>query len=345
MAKLYLENGYFNYQIFDTYGTTFNFCIGGRGTGKTFGILKHCIESKEKFMLMRLTPIEVDMIKTSEFSPFVPIDETIVTAPINKHLTGVYYSEEVVNKKGVPERVPAGDPLGYICALTSVKNIRGFNSQHIKRIILDEFIPEKSARKRKFIADAFLNMYETINRNRELEGIKPVTCYCMANAFNLANDITDYLKLTNKLEKMAAKKKSIYYDQKKSICVALLYNSPISEKKKDTALYKLTSGTDFEKMALSNAFAYNDVSNIKSLPLPEYKPVFRYDGITCYKHKSKYQYYICHAHGGTCKEYPSGDTGRKRAKRDHIDIYTAFLDNVLYFESFDVQNKFESIFT
>ena len=50
---LYLDSGYANIAYILSKGVTFNFVIGGRGTGKTYGALQHIINNDIKFALMR----------------------------------------------------------------------------------------------------------------------------------------------------------------------------------------------------------------------------------------------------------------------------------------------------
>ena len=65
MSGLYLENGFFDFGEAVRRSTAFNFIIGGRGTGKTYGALKWCIESGKKFLFMRRLQKEADIINTS----------------------------------------------------------------------------------------------------------------------------------------------------------------------------------------------------------------------------------------------------------------------------------------
>ena len=70
MSKLYLDNGYLNIEKIINYKLPFNFIIGGRGTGKTYGALKYLYYSGTRFMLMRRTQAQCDLINKPEFNPF-----------------------------------------------------------------------------------------------------------------------------------------------------------------------------------------------------------------------------------------------------------------------------------
>ena len=68
--------------------------------------------------------------------------------------------------------------------------------------IFDEFIPERHERPIKNEGAAFLNAYETMNRNRELQGYKPIQTLCLANANDLGNPIFMELGLVSRAMRM-----------------------------------------------------------------------------------------------------------------------------------------------
>ena len=79
---------------------------------------------------------------------------------------------------------------GYAGALSTFSNIRGADFSDVKIIIYDEFIPEKTNRcSIRNEWDALLNLIETVNRNRELEGEESVKIILLSNATNIECDI------------------------------------------------------------------------------------------------------------------------------------------------------------
>lgn len=74
MSKLYLHSGYLNWDAVLKYNVPFNFIVGGRGTGKTYGILKYMSDRKKRFIYMRRTQKQLDIISKPEFSPFKAIN-------------------------------------------------------------------------------------------------------------------------------------------------------------------------------------------------------------------------------------------------------------------------------
>ena len=343
MSGLYLENGFFDFGEAVRRSTAFNFIIGGRGTGKTYGALKWCIESGKKFMFMRRLQKEADVISKDELSPFKVYGDmfggVILCRPVSKYVTGVYKS--VTDDDG--NVIPSGAPIGYVCALSSIANLRGFDTSDIEIIVFDEFIPEKSSAKQKYLGDALLNAYETINRNRELFGKDPVKLFSLANSNDLGNDVFISLGLVNVVERMSRKKQEFYQDVERGVTVIMLTRSKISEKKKKTALYQLTSGSEYEQMALGNDFAYDDRYNIRSRPIREYRPLFSWGGICCYEHKSRPEYYVAFHLSGS-PELFTGEVGRHECRRLYAGIWKAYYNGSVYFENYDALRIFRILY-
>ena len=133
--------------------------LGARGTGKTYGALKYMLDTDSRFILMRRTQTQIDMVAKPEFSPFKAVDASICTGSVSKNIGAFYRGEQ--NDKGVYQ--PTGAPLGYSVALSTISNIRGFDASDVKYLLYDEFIPERHERPIKHEGEAFLNGYETIN--------------------------------------------------------------------------------------------------------------------------------------------------------------------------------------
>ena len=95
--KIYQDDGYLNMAGIIERGDTFNFLVGGRGIGKTYGAIKYCIEHKIKFIYMRRTDTIIQTIVNSELSPVRPVmsdlGEISTVEKINKYVTGFYRGE------------------------------------------------------------------------------------------------------------------------------------------------------------------------------------------------------------------------------------------------------------
>lgn len=295
--NIYLDSGYLNIEYILKYRVPFLFVVGGRGTGKTYGALKYTLDKGVKFLYMRRTQAQADLINRAEFSPFKSITrdtgDLIISIPVTKY-NSAFYRAKVEGDKTIPE----GAPIGYTIALSTVSNLRGFDASDCELLIYDEFIPEKHERPLKNEAQAFWNAYETINRNRELTGAQPLKVLCLANANTITNPLFEALGVIDKVYAMEKSGQVVSINESRGYAIILLSESPISERKRETALYKLTSGTDFASMAIDNSYNVADYEP-KSINLIEYTPLITVEGVTIYKHKSGSGYYVTrHASGG-----------------------------------------------
>ena len=334
----YAENGYIDIaklrDICDENNIYFVFIVGGRGTGKTYTtLLELTIKHPDgKFMFIRRQQNQVNTIKKPDFSPYKKLNTDL------KIDIGV---EPVVDN--VSKFVKDGETIGYLAALATFANVRGFDGSDVNNIIYDEFIPERHERPIKHEADALFNLVETINRNRELEKSKPVRLWCLANANDLGNPVFMSLKLVTVAERMRESGREIYYDTKRGYMIVLLDNSPISRQKQETALYRLTSGSDFEKMSIENDFVQAEIMNIKSKKLREYKPLVKVGEIVIYKHKSKKHYYVTTHASGSFEDMGTGEISFKRFNAKYWYLWEAYFDLRVTFENYYVERLFVNI--
>lgn len=338
MPKLYNDNGYLNIDYILGSRQPFIFCVGGRGTGKTYGILKYVLDNKIPFIYMRRTQAQADIISKPEFSPFKAIcndtDYLICTKSLTKYNAGFYHGER--DEEGIVK--PQGAPIGYLIALSTVSNLRGFDMSEIEILIYDEFIGEAHERPLKEEANALFNCYETVNRNRELKGCKPLQMVCLANANNLQNPIFESLGLINKAVKMSQTGREVSIMSERGIALYILKGSPISQQKSQTALYEITNGTQFYNMSINNSFGI-DNQNVKAVNIKEYRPVLSVCDLVIYKHKSKNQYYVSTFKSGGCKNVTDKIFRLTYGKQYKILMF----NNNINFETYAIQTTFENL--
>lgn len=324
--------------------STFIFMVGARGIGKTFGFLKYLIDKQLKFIYMRRTQTQIDMIKSEELNPFKSLKTELgdtysfITRRVNKNITGIYHT--VKDENGI--EAPFGDPIGYMLALSTVSNIRGFDASDVDVLLYDEFISERHEKPIQSEGTAFLNAIETIGRNRELKGRKPLRVICLSNSSNLANPIFTELKIITAAEKMLQKKQDIRKIPERDLSIYILHDSPISKKKSKTSLYKLAGeDSDFSQMSLKNDFNKEFFGQVKSMSLQEYKPIVKVGELVIYKHKSKLLWYVSDHSSGKPETYDSSDVELKRFENDYYYLKTAYLNRHIFFESYIQQVLFE----
>lgn len=329
---LYLTNGYFNFEYVASQGLPFNIIIGGRGTGKTFGALKHVVDTGRPFMYVRRLQDQVEKLRAPGYSPFEALNYKLGSQ------TGVKTTARGV--VGVFD--DDGQNIGSIVALSTFANIRGFNGADVDVIIFDEFIPQATEAPIKDELDALANMYESVNRNRELEGRPPVQMFLLSNSNTLQSRILAGLKLILKIDKMKQQRREEMIDRERGLGVWLLDGSPISEAKSGTALYKLMGSSGYSDMALGNDFGWDSGSRKISRSLKGYQALFTIGEITAYKNKN--EYYISSHESGSPARYRISDSEIRRCKRDFLVLFCEWLNNKVVFENVEVEILFDTIF-
>lgn len=331
--SLYLDSGYLDFSGIASRGMPFNLIVGGRGTGKTYGALKYAIESGRRFMFMRRTQTQLDLINKPDFSPFKTINRDLGIS-VETETASHYNARFILDDETV----------GYSCALSTISSLRGFDASDIDMIIYDEFIPERHERPIVHEGTALLNAYETINRNRELAGKPAVQLFALANSNDLGNPIFMELGLVLTADKMRSSGSEVYADNERGILLIMLASSLISEQKTNTALYRLTAGSDFSRMSIGNEFSGEERSRIGSRPLREYTPLVTIGELTIYSHKSNREYYCTRHRSGSPAVYGSGDIERKRFCRSYSRLWDAFIEQRIVFEDYSLQLLFTKYF-
>ena len=346
----YDNNGYIDIEklmLKDT--SVFKFIVGARGIGKTFGLLKWLTDNYkntgERFIYLRRTQIQTDMVKTPEMNPFKALhseygkEYDLVFSNINKNVTGIY---QMVYDPEKNEFVPDSVPIGFMASLSTIANLRGFSADDVYYIFYDEFIGERHEKAIKSEGTAFLNAIETIGRNRELKGKKPLQVICVSNSVNLANPIFIELKFITPIEKAIAKKQDHIFLADRDASIYIINDSPISKRKEETSLYKLAGvSSDFSQMSLKNEFNKEYMGMVKSMNLKAFRPVCIVGELVIYKHKSEMLWYITDHVSGSPPSYDSSEIEIKRWRNDYYYLKLSYLNRHIYFESYIQQAIFE----
>lgn len=334
----YDENGYLIFEKLLECRQPFIFLTGGRGTGKTYGAAQYVITNGVRFLWMRRTQTETDLINKPEFHPFKPINTdlgySIAPEKVSKGSAAFYDADD-----------PEHEPLGYTCALSTISSMRGFDASDVKIMIYDEFIPERHKAAMRSESDALFNAYETVNRNRELKGEDPVQLVAMANSNRLDNEIFLALGITDICERMKKEGSAEYVDASRGMAVFMLDASPIADKKSKTALYKLTRGSSYAEMALDNTFT--DLSEHVSTRrnLREYIPVATVGALAVYRKKSGGLWYVTRTRSGVFKK-EFGDTDKEKLAfiRAYPLLWEAYLRRKIEFSDYTSEALFRRLY-
>ena len=283
----------------------FKIIIGPRGCGKTYSVLDYEQEvssEASKFIYMRRDGTEIDSCSSDYGNPFKALNSD---KGYNVH------PFQIPKFNGFGIQRGEGDCIGYGVALSTFASMRSQDFSDVDRIFFEEFIPEKHKRKIKGEGQALLNVYETINRNRELKGEKAVELIMCANGIDLANPILMELGATSLIAKMLANGQRRLTVPEKDLYIELIPRTKVSDLKQQTALYKLAN-KEFSIDALETKFRGADLEFVrKNVNLRSYKTEFKFGEYVIFSNK---EHYLIAESKVPCKvEIPERELNRFRA--------------------------------
>ena len=333
----YLDDDY-PYQIF----------IGGRGIGKTHSILResltHC-NGSNKFIYMRRTDKELTLLMDTKKGEGVgnPFKKLNSMYTWNFGILKIFDSVGGIFKRELDEQnnFIYAQQVGYAIALSTIAGIRGVDFSDCTDLIFDEFIPEIHVQKISNEGFAFLNAVETINRNRELDGEKPLRVWLLSNSTNIEHDLLRTLGLVNVIERMKKRGIEHQYFKDRGLAIHLFGDSTqFVEKKQQTSLYKLTKGTDFYDFSLSNDFVFNDDSLVEFRQLKGYVPFIQIDNAYCYRKKGETDVYVTYARNKVAWKYDTKHEQDRLHFKEHYGIMfrNLFTNQKIHFESYELKS-------
>lgn len=220
----------------------FNFVIGERGNGKTFGakefVIDDFLKNKNEFIYLRRYKTESKKARDSFFDDIKKLDK--------------YNDKEL---KTVGENFYIGDKIcGYSMSLSVFNSIKSVSKPNVKTIIFDEFLILKKSNTH-YLRDEvikFLEFYETIARTRD------VTVIFLANAITMMNPYFIYFKISDL--------KGRFTKIGSDILVELTNTPNYKELKKSTRFGKLIANTDYSKYSIDNEFLQDNNSFVEEKP-------------------------------------------------------------------------------
>lgn len=269
--------------------------IGGRNTGKTYSALTDCHLNHRKFVFIKRTIEDVDLLcsglninkKASEYipdlSPFAPINRdfgcNIRAVKIRNGLGAFYQCDE--------ENEPEGAPIGFLIAMTAVTKFKGFDMSEADWLIFDEFIPQPWERVNRKEGEQLLDLYKTVARDREHRGREPLKLICLANATSITNPVMNIFEIVNDVARMNVSGEEYHYIRERGILIHMIKDNPdFKLKEMESTMFKAMGDTAWGSMAFENQFGYNDFSAIGRMSVRKMKPVCA----VSYKHDDYYIY-------------------------------------------------------
>ena len=249
---------FWNIQRVLSYCALFNFIIGNRGGGKTYGckkfVIQRFLKTGKQFIYLRRYKKELKRIRTffDDIAKEFPEHEFKVKG------TEFYIDNELA---------------GYAFCLSTSKIEKSTAFPNVYYIIFDEFILDKGVY--RYLTDEityFLEFYETVCRLRENPEDEPVVFF-LANAITMTNPYFLYFDIKLPYGK------TIYCKDDKLI--ELVQNQEFIEAKKRTRFGKLIAGTEYAAYSIENEFLRDNNTFIeKKSGNCSFVFGFKYKGIT-----------------------------------------------------------------
>ena len=307
-------------------------CWSKRGPGKTYSTLRYMVEEEKKFVFLKRTIDDVQMLcsdgsrKGVEFdvSPFKPLNRdfgwNIKPVLIRKSIGGFYKCDQ--------EGKAYGAPLGYVGALSGAKDFKGFDMSEVDYVIFDEFIPRKGERVSRAEGEQFLNIYMTLRRDRMLRDRDDLKIICLANAEQVNNPIFNLFDVVDEAVQMDVLGKE-YNELKDKKILMHFINPQYAAEESKSAIELAMAGTEWADMAFGGHFAYDDFTNVHKKNLKNYSPVCSYE----YKKKFTYIYVkdgYYYASRSACKAPYHYDLKREnQQKKFFYDFVRDFRDEII----------------
>ena len=231
-----------------SYNALFNFIVGNRGGGKTFGFkqwaIKSFLKSKKQFVYVRRYKQELKKITKfwDDIRDFFPG----VSLTIKNNI--FYINDEIA---------------GYPISLSTAKIEKSVSFPDVDKICFDEFILDKGFY--RYLPDEvtnFLELYETIARMRD------VTCFFLSNAITITNPYFVYFNITLPYGKTITRNGDIL--------IELVQNHDFIQEKQKTRFAQLVEGTQYGNYAIQNEFL-RDNKNFVAKKTPRSEIYFLFD--------------------------------------------------------------------
>lgn len=188
-----VKRKYYDYSRIMTYNAIFNFLVGARGLGKTYGIklksVRKGVEKGEQFIYVRRYKTELVPSRDTFFAdiesefPEHEFRSHGAHAQVRDFVDPELYATVADYKAELKEH--PWRTIGYFVALSTAQTQKSVSYPKVRTIIFDEFIIEKGAF--HYLPDeatAFTNFYSTVDRARTHNEVR---VYFLANSVSIMN--------------------------------------------------------------------------------------------------------------------------------------------------------------
>ena len=232
-----------------SYNCLFNFIVGSRGVGKTYGSLKYCIEQYLKykaqgktwqFMYVRRLNTELDKLTKSRGGRlFNAVKNEFPNHSFKAESNVLYCDKEII---------------GYAQPLSTASILKSDAFPDVQMILFDEFIIDNSGTYH-YLKDEvrkFLDLYETVARGRD------VKVFFLSNAVSISNPYFDYFHLNKPYNGNFQR-----FGKAKEILVENAVNPELIKMKQESRFGKILEGSEYSEYAYENKWLLDNFDFIE----------------------------------------------------------------------------------
>lgn len=245
-------SAFYSYSLILSYNAVYNFVVGGRGKGKTYGWKRKAIrdairtyeenEVADQFIYLRRYKEELRIARDTFFADIGHVfpDWDFRTQGMHAQMSPA--SESTSKKRN-------WITIGYFIPLSTAQSVKSASFPMVKNIGFDEFILEKSAT--HYLPNEsgiFNNFYSTVDRYKDKTRV-----YFMANSVNIANPYF----IEFKIDPDAADKNGIIKLYNGFVACHFIPESEFEAQVYETKFGGFIQGTDYADYAVGNQFRDN----------------------------------------------------------------------------------------
>ena len=272
------ENMYYNVNNTLSRNRLFNFVVGPRGAGKTYGakkrVMKNWLDKGEQFVYLRRYHTEMPASQMKNF-----FSDVYKEYPDHQWISGngVFRCD--------------GEVIGWYFALSKAQMLKSIPFPNVTLIVFDEFVINTGMY--HYLQNEvtnFLECYSTIARDRD------VPVLFLSNSVSYTNPYFLFFELS--LEEGQRVK------LKGDISLEYVENKVFTDHMKQTRFGKLIEGTRYSDYAIENKFLVDTDTFIEKMSSPcNYCATLIFDGLTCglYRDMGSGIYYLSESADMSCK--------------------------------------------
>lgn len=326
-----------------SYNALFNFIIGSRGAGKTYGALKYCVEKfiehrdkgRKPWQFLYVRRLSTELEKLTKMRGGRLFNAVQAEFPDN-----VLSAESNILKCD-------GEVCGYSQPLSTASILKSDSFPHVKMIVFDEFIIDNRGTYHylKDEVTKFLDLYETVARNRD------VICMFLSNAVSVTNPYFDFFHLDKPMNGDIQR-----FGTAKDILVQNVVPAELMAIKKDSRFGNILKDTEYLEYAYDNEWLLDNTDFIESkTQRSEYFLTLRYKdtNIGIWYDPAQWVYYVSNdvdlqfkrVYSVTTDDHKPNMLLLKTAKKTAFfgNLITAYESGAVRYESMKLKNWFRDI--